>query len=126
MYFYAEEMYFKGQVMSFDVNKGKHVVRFDNAGEEIEFSLDQNRTKWLSKVGSGKRLKVLGRYPTGMNTLLRNEEAKNLLLSFDDGPVEEVEGAEEEEKLLPPPEETNGATAEATESEDKEEEEASA
>ena len=97
MYFYAEEMYFKGQVMSFDVNKGKHVVRFDNAGEEIEISLDQNRTKWLSKVGSGKRLKVLGRYPTGMNTLLRNEEAKNLLLSFDDGPVEEVEGAEEEE-----------------------------
>ena len=112
--------------MSFDVNKGKHVVRFDNAGEEIEISLDQNRTKWLSKVGSGKRLKVLGRYPTGMNTLLRNEEAKNLLLSFDDGPVEEVEGAEEEEKLLPPPDETNGATAEATESEDKEEEEASA
>ena len=87
VYFDEQDKYYKGQITSYDAASGMYMVKYDYLGEdgqEVEVSLDQNRTKWLNKVTSEGKLKPLenGRYPTGRNIRIRKEEEKKLFLPY--------------------------------------------
>ena len=87
VYFDEQDKYYKGQITSYDAESGMYMVKYDylgKDGQEVEVSLDQNRTKWLNKMSSEGKLKPLqnGRYPTGRNIRVRKEEEKKLFLPY--------------------------------------------
>ena len=44
----GEEKYFNGEIKSFDEKSGKHLVKYDS-GEQRLMTIEQSKTKWLSK-----------------------------------------------------------------------------
>ena len=43
-----QEKYFNGEIKSFDEKSGKHLVKYDS-GEQRLMTIEQSKTKWLSK-----------------------------------------------------------------------------
>ena len=48
IWFFELEQYFNGEIKSFDEKSGKHLVKYDS-GEQRLMTIEQSKTKWLSK-----------------------------------------------------------------------------